>query len=194
MKLTKFTSLLGLAVALAVSAGCKHQTPPVTELPKGSQTGSGSGVTPGEGVVPGSTNADVSSKGIAQPSPTSFDNWTKDPEAFKADTVHFDYDSSVVRAGDKSKIAAVADALKATPANAVEIQGHCDERGTDEYNRSLGERRALALREELVRLGVDANHIATISFGRDRPVDTGHSEAAHKKNRRGEFVLMTPPK
>jgi peptidoglycan-associated lipoprotein len=75
----------------------------------------------------------------------------------------------------------------------VEVDGHCDERGTEEYNRALGERRALALREELISLGVDPNRIDTVSYGKDRPAETGHDEAAWRKNRRGEFLLETPP-
>src|SRR5215471_5296938 len=184
MKLTKFTSLL--AVALMLGAGCAHKTPPVTDLGKsgGGKTGSG----PGEGLTASdsgvaSTN-DVTPTGI--PAGQGHPGWIKDSETLKADSVHFDYDSSVVKASEKSKVASVADYLKANSANAVEVQGNCDERGTDEYNRSLGERRALAVREELVRLGIDPNRVDTISFGRDHPVDTGHSEAAHKKNRRGE--------
>jgi len=111
----------------------------------------------------------------------------------KADTVHFDYDSSVVKAGEKPKVEAVADYLKGNRSSAVKIEGHCDERGTEEYNRALGERRALALREELARLGIDPGRVDTISYGKDRPVDTGRDESAHRKNRRGEFVVLTPP-
>ncbi len=72
------------------------------------------------------------------------------------------------------------------------IEGHCDERGTEEYNRSLGERRALALREALAKDGVDAGRIRTISYGKDQPEDAGHDEAAWNKNRRGVFVLCHP--
>ena len=71
----------------------------------------------------------------------------------------------------------------------VEIEGHCDVRGTEEYNRSLGERRALALREELIRLGIEASRVDTISYGEDRPAVAGNDEAAYRKNRRAEFVL-----
>jgi len=120
--------------------------------------------------------------------------WPEDREALKADTIHFEYDSAVVKPAEHSKITAVADYLKSNSSNAVKVEGHCDERGTDEYNRSLGERRAQAIREALVKSGVDAGRVDTVSFGRDRPVDTGHSDAAHRKNRRGEFVALTPPK
>ena len=72
------------------------------------------------------------------------------------------------------------------------IEGHCDERGTEEYNRSLGECRALALRELLVAAGISPDRVHTVSFGKDKPADTGHSESAWGKNRRGEFILVLP--
>ena len=116
-------------------------------------------------------------------------DWPRDREIFKSDTVHFDFDSSVIKSDENAKVSAVADYLKANGQDAVEIEGHCDVRGTEEYNRSLGERRALAVREELIRLGVDASRVDTVSFGEDRPADPGRDESAYRKNRRGEFVL-----
>ena len=113
--------------------------------------------------------------------------------ALAADTVHFDYDSASVRSSERSKVEAVASFMKgAAPNVALLIEGHCDERGTEEYNRSLGERRALALREALISSGADGNRITTKSYGKDRKIDLGNSEASHAKNRRGEFVVLTP--
>ena len=107
--------------------------------------------------------------------------------------VHFDFDKAVVKASDIPHVEAVATQLKSMAGKAVRIEGHCDERGTEEYNRSLGERRALAVREKLISLGVAADMIDTISFGEDRPAESGHNEAAWSKNRRGVFILLTPP-
>jgi peptidoglycan-associated lipoprotein len=132
--------------------------------------------------------------------PTGFEQgtnhigWAEDSAILAGDTVHFEYDRSEVRSEEKPKVAAVADYLKSNPANAVKIEGHCDERGTEEYNRALGERRALALRETLIGLGVDAGRVDTVSFGKDRPVDPGHDAAAWEKNRRGVFIVLSPPK
>lgn len=103
--------------------------------------------------------------------------------------VLFDYDSARVRPSEDSKLAAVAAYMKSNPGKLV-IEGHCDERGTAEYNRALGERRALAARDELVKLSVDASRMSTISYGKERPADMGHDEAAWSKNRRCEFVVV----
>jgi peptidoglycan-associated lipoprotein len=119
--------------------------------------------------------------------------WPENRDALKDYTVYFAYDSSVVRAADKSKLAKVADYLKANPTAAVRVEGNCDERGTEEYNRSLGERRALAGREELIRMGIESGRVDTLSYGEDKPANTGHTENAWKENRRDDFVVLTPP-
>jgi peptidoglycan-associated lipoprotein len=195
MKLIKLAHLMALGAALSFAVvGCKHKPVGVTPLPNsmGGHPGDPNGGIP----IGGDTNGLANSENpnvhpIADPS--QYANWPRNESIFEADTVHFAYDSSVVRSEDKSKIAHVADYLKGNPNTALEVQGHCDERGTDEYNRALGERRALAVREELINLGVDASRVMTVSFGRQRPVDTADTEAAHAKNRRGAFVLLTHP-
>ncbi len=195
MKLTDFTKLLLVALVITLaSTGCRKKPGTITRLP-----GSPFGVPPDaehgnpltntndiNGVSTGVTGFPVNNPDIRK-------DWPRDHEIFKSDTVHFEYDRSTVKESERSKIGHVADYLKANPNTALEIEGHCDERGTEEYNRSLGERRALALREQLIGLGIDANRIDTISFGKDRPVATGHDEASRSQNRRGEFVLETPP-
>jgi len=113
-------------------------------------------------------------------------------EFFAKDTVYFDFDRASVRASERVKVEEVATVLKGQPNNMVLIEGHCDERGTEEYNRALGERRALALREYLVNLGIQAERVHTISYGEDKPADLGNNESAWAKNRRGEFILLTP--
>lgn len=195
MKLINFNKLAVLGLVLAMAAtGCKHKPPPTTRLPPpGGVTGETPSVGPG-GTIPGAgeTTSGTSPTGI--PQGAGHPGWPENAEIFKSDTVHFAFDSSVIRPEEKSKIAAVADYLKSNPADAVKIEGHCDERGTEEYNRALGERRALALRESVVGLGIDADRVDTISYGKDRPADPGHDESAWKANRRGEFILLTPPK
>ncbi len=119
-------------------------------------------------------------------------NMNFDREKLAAYTVHFKYDSAVVEDSQLANVASVADALKADSKAELLIEGHCDERGTGEYNRSLGERRALAVRERLAKIGVDSARIRTISYGKDRPVEPGHNETAWAKNRRGQFDWCTP--
>ncbi len=191
---------VGLVLTL-VGTGCKHKPVGVTAIPKRApQAGAGDigqggllDTTGMNGGLNGGNAGGVSGTGIAANPAGSHSGWTRNDSALSAHTVHFAYDSSVVRAGDKANVAAVADYLKSNASAALEVDGHCDERGTDEYNRSLGERRALAIREALVALGVEAGRVDTVSFGRDRLLDLGKSEAAHAKNRRGEFILLTPP-
>jgi len=200
MKVIKFASLLAISIGISIAgSGCKtHNTPPVTKFDDqgrpiaGDTREPGGGGKVGEGSDVTRTPGGISPEGIAMGN--GHPGWPEDREALKADTIHFEYDSATVRPSEHSKITAVADYLKSNTSNAVKVEGHCDERGTDEYNRALGERRAIAIREELVKAGVEAGRVDTVSFGRDRPVDTGHSDAAHRKNRRGEFVALTPPK
>ena len=82
--------------------------------------------------------------------------------------------------------------MKNKDANII-VEGHCDERGTTEYNLALGERRATETKKYLVELGVPEGRIKTISYGEERPLDPGHTEAAWAKNRRAQFVLNKNP-
>lgn len=118
--------------------------------------------------------------------------FNEDRAALATSTVFFDFDSSVVRSSEQGKVDAVAAFLAGAPGTALEIEGHTDERGTEEYNRALGERRALAVREALIARGVNADRLFTISFGEDRPAVDGHDESAWSRNRRAEFVVLTP--
>ncbi len=115
-----------------------------------------------------------------------------DEQAFARDTVYFSYDSSTVAAKELSKVRDVANYLRAWPSTKVVVDGHCDERGTEEYNRALGDRRALSIRAALIQQGVAADRVFTRSFGKDRPAAPGHNETSWWQNRRGEFVLLRP--
>jgi peptidoglycan-associated lipoprotein len=192
----KLSNLVLLGLIFAVPAvGCRKKPGYLTPLP-GARAGQPADIGAAPPVGPGGEKAADAglATGIASNEPGSHQGWLEDANMFKADTVHFDFDSSVVKSGEKSKVSAVADHLKSNPSVAVRVEGNCDERGTEEYNRALGERRALALREELVRLGIDPKRVDTISYGEDKPVDPGHDESAWRKNRRGDFILLTPPK
>ena len=194
MKVATINKLLLLSLVLTASTiGCKKSPTPLTPLPNGKPLvgDDTSGKMQGE---KGNTSSSDNITGTPLNARDSHAGWNENAEVFKAYTVHFDYDSSAVKASEKSKIESVASQMKSDASSAVRVEGHCDERGTEEYNRSLGEKRAIALREELIRLGIDPTRVDTISYGEDRPVDPGHDEAAWKKNRRGEFIQLTPPK
>jgi len=103
--------------------------------------------------------------------------------------VFFDFDKANLTAEAKSILSSNASQLKDAGAMTITIEGHCDERGTRTYNLALGEKRANAAKDFLVSLGVPAAKITTVSYGKDRPFDTGHTEAAWAKNRRAHFVV-----
>jgi peptidoglycan-associated lipoprotein len=104
--------------------------------------------------------------------------------------VFFDYDSATVNPAEHSKIEQVSSYLRGAPGARLVVEGHCDERGSNEYNLGLGERRALAVRAHLINLGVEADRVQTASFGEERPAVMGHDESAWSQNRRAEFVLV----
>jgi peptidoglycan-associated lipoprotein len=103
------------------------------------------------------------------------------------DPVHFEFDKYDIRTADRPILAAHAEWLKKHPDVKVMIEGHCDERGTVEYNLALGDKRATTVRRYLIDLGTDPNRLSWVSYGKERPVDPGHSEDAWFKNRRAEF-------
>ena len=101
----------------------------------------------------------------------------------------FELDSAEVNAAGQAALDADAAVLKKYPSWTVTIEGHCDERGTAEYNLALGERRAVAARTYLVSVGIPADRLRTVSYGKEFPFDPGHDEAAFAKNRRAHFVV-----
>jgi peptidoglycan-associated lipoprotein len=101
----------------------------------------------------------------------------------------FDYDSAELAAPAQAALTENAAVLKRYPSWTVTIEGHCDERGTAEYNLALGERRAVAARTYLVSLGIPADRLRTVSYGKEFPFDPGHDDPAYAKNRRAHFVI-----
>ena len=103
--------------------------------------------------------------------------------------IFFDFDKSNIRDDAKGNLSEDAQWLRANPKAQITIEGHCDERGTAEYNLGLGERRAKAAKDYLVAAGIDAKRIKMISYGKERPFVLGHDESAWKWNRRAHFVV-----
>jgi len=108
---------------------------------------------------------------------------------WQCEPVYFDYDSFRVNDAELAKIQAVATKLRSARSIVCVTEGHCDERGSREYNMSLGEHRALAIRASLVSLGVDGSRIQTRSYGEEAPAVDGHNESAWRLNRRVEFAF-----
>jgi len=109
---------------------------------------------------------------------------------FVNEDIYFEFDSSALTGDAVSRLKRKAAWLEANGGVDVMIEGHCDERGTNEYNMALGERRAQSAKAFLENMGVDASRLSTISYGEERPVDPGHNEEAWAKNRRAHFDLQ----
>ncbi len=153
----------GLALALSVVA-CGAKDKQVTAQPQAQS---------GKKDVPIQATIQPASKGDERPP--------------SASPIYFDFDSYNIVEASKSELQQVADYLQKHPGSTVTISGHTDERGTTEYNLMLGDQRAKATHDYLVRLGIDPLRIKTISFGEERPAVPGHDEASWSKNRRDEF-------
>lgn len=110
-----------------------------------------------------------------------------DPLTFS--DLYFDYNSSVIRTEGRDQLEKIAGWLKNKRNVALMVEGHCDERGSKEYNLALGEQRALSVRKYLVGLGVDADRVYTVSYGEEKPLEMGRSESSWEKNRRAHFLV-----
>jgi len=109
---------------------------------------------------------------------------------FEQENIYFDFDKSNLKPDAQEILKQKAEFLKANPNDSILIEGNCDERGTDEYNLALGDRRANSAKKFLVNLGIAESRIKTISYGEERPLDPGHNEAAWAKNRNCQFKLQ----
>jgi len=196
--------LLPLLVALALVGGCRRSklnlnlrdTPggaggiPVggmefNAFPPGGGPGFDGGIGgaggPGGGV--GGWQATTDSMNVGDAASMAARRW-------EGVVVYFAYDSAAVGPSEMPKIETMANHLKQYTQYALTIEGHCDERGSDEYNRALGQQRAIVVRDLLISLGVGADRIETVSYGEDRPVvPNATNEGDHQKNRRAEFLL-----
>ncbi|MBN2190058.1 MAG: peptidoglycan-associated lipoprotein Pal [Candidatus Aureabacteria bacterium] len=103
--------------------------------------------------------------------------------------IYFQYDSSVILEDQRNILENIASWMKNHPQAAILVEGHCDERGSNEYNLALGEQRALSVRRYLVTLGVSSSRMHTVSYGEEKPAVSGHDEEAWKFNRRAHFLL-----
>ena len=104
--------------------------------------------------------------------------------------IHFDYDKMILHKAGEAKLRHDAEWLKKHEEYSIRIEGNCDERGTDDFNMALGNKRAMSAKKYLMNLGIPEERIFTVSYGKERPFDPGHNEEAWAKNRRDHFVLI----
>ena len=141
------------------------------------------------------TKSDIESTPITtsdtavESTPMSFDTSGSDSGKIPGlETVHFEYDKASLSAENKKILQGNAEWIKSNAGYKVQIEGHCDSRGTIEYNLALGERRANAVKAYVVSLGVPAARLSVISYGKEKPIEEGDTESAHVKNRRANFL------
>ncbi|HEY8573091.1 peptidoglycan-associated lipoprotein Pal [Phenylobacterium sp.] len=178
---SKSAVAIALLAAAAVSmTACTRPKPSfdTKPAPKGAAPSTRPDTGIGQSTVPG---------GAAQVAPGSLQDFTVNV----GDRVFFDYDSYEIRADAQPILEAQSQWLRRYPAVRVRIEGNADERGTREYNLALGARRANAVRDFLVGRGVTSDRISTISYGKERPIDTGPSEEAHAKNRNAHTDIVS---
>ena len=119
--------------------------------------------------------------------PGSRDNWTPIP-GISLPSIYFSYDKYNIGTSEKAKLDQVLKYMQSNPKIGLIIEGHCDERGSVEYNRSLGERRALAVKDYLIAIGLQGERMQTISYGEEKPAVPGTGEAVYSKNRRADLI------
>ena len=179
-----------LAVLLTVGIGaCSKKTPPVARpMPPPSATTNTPPPSPPPPPSPVAEPVPVPPEPLAEDTigSKSLDDLNRDSPL---KPLFFDLDISEVSAEGQQLLQANAAVLKKYPTWQVTVEGHCDERGTAEYNLALGERRALSAKTYLVSLGIAADKVRIVSYGKEFPFDAGHDDAAWAKNRRAHFVI-----
>ena len=184
------------ALALAVT-GCKYDDPSQDDLNAGTQDV----VTEGSEADDNKNAAsDIDTANDPNADETSLSSVTglpfdQDPNFARCtdvdfSPVYFGFDVSQLAPSELAKVEAVARHLQEKPGRVVIVEGNCDERGSNEYNLSLGDLRAISIRDYMVSLGIDAQRIQTKSYGEEKPAVIGHDESAWSKNRRGEFAVF----
>jgi peptidoglycan-associated lipoprotein len=192
MKSLRLTTLLVASVALMAAAACGKKTAPVVRpAPPPPVTTTNSAPT-----RPPAPPDPVREPPVVPPEPVrddaissaSLDDLNKNSPL---KPVYFELDISDLSAANQKTLDEDAALLKRYTSWTVTVEGHCDERGTAEYNLALGERRAIAVRAYLVSLGISADRLRTVSYGKEFPFDPGHDESAFAKNRRAHFVITS---
>jgi peptidoglycan-associated lipoprotein len=179
--------LVLIAVALLAGCGGKKRPPAVLSDPEARPAATATPEPePGQPIDSG---PDIQPLGSDMPSGEDFSVTDPSGEGGPLDDVHFDYDQATLSDQARSLLERHALWLQNHRAAKVMVEGHCDERGTVDYNLALGDKRARVARDYLVSLGVAADRIQTVSLGKERPLDPGSTEQAWSRNRRAHFVV-----
>ena len=154
-------------VSVAAAGGCSHQTPPAPQQPTAAE------IPPAVKAAPRVARVESPPAAMQSTDPAS---------------IYFDFDSSLLGADARNILAKVATTLKDRDVSAISVEGNCDELGTVEYNLALGQQRADAAKQYLVRMGIDPRKVQTASYGSQRPRYPGHDDGSRAKNRRDDIV------
>ena len=168
----RFIGLMGLLLATFVLAGCSSTGSSTDEIPEPAQPPEVQPTPP---------------EPVEEPEPSDFNSAGNPIDVSGrplSRTFYFGYDKAVLKPGDLAALELHAQVLRRNPDRSVVLEGHCDERGTREYNLALGERRANTISSFLLSAGVSQRQIETVSYGEEQPSDPGHNEAAWQRNRR----------
>jgi peptidoglycan-associated lipoprotein len=185
--MTRTKLALPVVLALVALAGCGHKRPPAVTTARPSST-------PRPTTAPLDSDANASGEdlraldgaGAVGKDLLSDANGEGGPLA----DIRFNYNEADLSDEARGTMDRHAQWIQAHPTIHVRVEGHCDERGTVDYNLALGDRRAQAARDYLVSKGVPASRLAAVSYGKERPLDTSHTEAAHVRNRRAHFAVL----
>jgi len=190
MKFSK-TAMVAVCGALALAfSGCRYN-----KSGDGDASGNDVATVGGAGAGAGAVGNDIDTISGSDGVPATELKFDQDPNYVRCTDVdfapvYFALDASNLAGGEMAKIEAVASHLQSHPNRVVMVEGNCDERGSNEYNLSLGELRAISIRDYLVSLGIAPNRVQTKSYGEEKPAVAGTGEAAWSKNRRGEFAIF----
>jgi peptidoglycan-associated lipoprotein len=174
----KFTTIMTAFVVALCLAGCKYD-----------KAGKGAGDSASNATDISANDVNSQEGSIGSVSEGKFEDMYTRCTDVEFAPVYFGFDSTVVPQGELGKIDAVVNHLNSKSDRVVVVEGHCDERGSNEYNLSLGENRATIVRNYLVQGGISADRIQTRSYGKEKPAVVGNDESAYSLNRRGEFAI-----
>ena len=190
MQIRRFTSVIAILILIGAAGACGKKKPPIARPTPPPPAATATPSRPPTPPTPVTEPQPVPPEPIAEDTLAS-----KDIDEINRNSpfqpVFFGLDQADVDEAGQKVLNANAELMKKYGTWIVTIEGHCDERGTAEYNLALGERRALAARNYLIALGIPADRIRTVSYGKEFPFDPGHDESAWSKNRRAHFVVTS---